>query len=270
VSSVGNPADIGQTRPTTKMFRAVAGTQQCMAERPLRPTSTNRPVAERLAADSATAVALAGPSDIAEDSVSGVGRRLDPDRLGEHIDRLYRAGWALAGSREAAEDLVQDTYARVLARPRFLRHDDDFGYLLRTLRNTFLSTRRTASRRPITQPLLDGAEPADERNEWRPERAAEIHMVYAAIAELSGDFRDVLVAVDVAGLSYREAARALRLREATVTSRLFRARRRVTQHLAPTYAAPPRPPASSAARSGADSSRASNGDAIEAECLAHG
>ena len=48
----------------------------------------------------------------------------DPDRLGDHIDRLYRAGWALTGSREAAEDLVQETYARVLARPRFLRHDE--------------------------------------------------------------------------------------------------------------------------------------------------
>jgi DNA-directed RNA polymerase specialized sigma24 family protein len=45
-------------------------------------------------------------------------RTLDPARLGDHIDRLYRAAWALCGSREDAEDLVQETYARVLARPR--------------------------------------------------------------------------------------------------------------------------------------------------------
>ena len=96
---------------------------------------------------------------------------------------------------------------------------------MRTLRNTFLNMRRSAVRRPVTQPL-EAAEPADPRNEWRPERAAEAHMVYGAIAELS-DFRDVLVAVDVVGLSYGEAAEALGVREATVTTRLFpRARAR--------------------------------------------
>ncbi len=162
---------------------------------------------------------------------ASAGRRLDPDRLGDHLDRLYRAAWALCGSREAAEDLVQDTYARVLAHPRYLRHEDDLGYLLRALRNTFFSARRTASRRPVTQPFEDTAEPADERNEWRPEQAAETHLVYRAIAELGDEFRDVLVAVDVVGLSYREAARALRLREGTVTSRLFRARQQVARRL---------------------------------------
>lgn len=168
------------------------------------------------------------------DSFSGGSRQLDPDRLGDHLDRLYRAAWALCGSREAAEDLVQDTYARVLARPRFLRHDDDLGYLLRVLRNAFLSSRRAASRRPVTQPLGEAYEPADERSEWRPEQAAEARMVYEAIAELSDEFRDVIVAVDVAGLSYLEAARALRLREGTVTSRLFRARQQVARALSAT------------------------------------
>lgn len=56
-------------------------------------------------------------------------------------------------------------------------------------------------------------------------------MVYGAIAELSDQFRDVLVAIDVAGLSYREAAQALRLREGTITSRLHRARQQVARKL---------------------------------------
>jgi RNA polymerase sigma-70 factor (ECF subfamily) len=135
---------------------------------------------------------------------------------------------------------VQETYARVLARPRFLRHDDDLGYLLRVLRNTFFSARRAAGRRPLTQSLDDAAEPPDERSEWRPERAAQARLVYSAIAELSDEFRDVLVAVDVAGLSYQEAARALRVREGTVTSRLFRARKQVAERLERAGAAPPR------------------------------
>src|SRR5881392_2116984 len=57
--------------------------------------------------------------------------RLDPQQASDHIDRLFRAAWALCGSREDAEDLVQETYARVLAKPRFLRSEDDLGYLLR-------------------------------------------------------------------------------------------------------------------------------------------
>ena len=70
-----------------------------------------------------------------------------PEALGDHIDRLYRAAWSLCGSREEAEDLVQETFARVLRKPRILRSEDDLGYLLRVLRNTFFSQRRTAGRR---------------------------------------------------------------------------------------------------------------------------
>ena len=73
--------------------------------------------------------------------------QLDPQRASDHVDRLFRAAWALCGSRQDAEDLVQETYARVLAKPRFLRSEDDLGYLLRTLRNTFLNQKRTESRR---------------------------------------------------------------------------------------------------------------------------
>src|SRR6478609_3704359 len=128
--------------------------------------------------------------------------RLDPQRASDHVDRLFRAAWALCGSREDAEDLVQDTYARVLAKPRFLRSDDDVGYLLSVLRNTFLSTRRTAARRPVHATMPEGYEPVDPGTATRPEAAAEAHEVFAFIAALSPDFRDALVAVDVAGLSY--------------------------------------------------------------------
>lgn len=154
-------------------------------------------------------------------------RPLDPQRLGDHLDRLYRAAWALCGSREDAEDLVQDTYARVLSRPRLLRSDDDLGYLLRVLRNTHISRHRAAERRPRTEPLGEDREPPDRRPELRPDLALEAQDVFAAIAGLPPHFRDALVAVDVAGLSYREAGRLLGAKEATITSRLHRARRQV-------------------------------------------
>ena len=154
-------------------------------------------------------------------------RQLDPQALGDHIDRLYRAAMALCGSREEAEDLVQETFARVLRRPRTLRGDNDIGYLMRALRNTFLSTRRTASRRPRT--CRDQLDFIEDRRGLRPEASLEAAGVYAAISALPDDFRDALVAVDVAGLSYREAAETLGVREATITTRLYRARRRVVR-----------------------------------------
>jgi RNA polymerase sigma-70 factor, ECF subfamily len=153
---------------------------------------------------------------------------LDPDRLPDHLDRLYRAAWALCGSRQDAEDLVQDTYARVLRRPRIVRGDGDIYYLLRALRNTFLSQRRAAARRPraADTPLDELALPDTNGSAADPQAATEAREVYAAIASLPDEFRDALVVVDVAGLSYREAARLLHVREATITSRLFRARGR--------------------------------------------
>lgn len=158
-----------------------------------------------------------------------VPRRLDPDRAVEHLPRLYRAARAWTRSREEAEDLVQETYARVLARPRLLREVDEVGYLLRALRNTRISQRRTEGRRPVTTELVDDL--ARGRAGDDPAETVETRRVYAAIAELADEFREALVAVDIVGLSYQEAARALGVPEGTLTSRLFRARDRVASGL---------------------------------------
>jgi RNA polymerase sigma-70 factor (ECF subfamily) len=166
-------------------------------------------------------------------------RILDPQSLSKHIDRLYRAAWGLCGSREDAEDLVQETFARVLSRPRMLHGDDELYYLMRVLRNTFLTSRRTAARRPVTVATLEDVVTADAKPMGRPDQALEVKEVYATIAELPQDFREALVAVDVLGLSYREAARALGVREATITTRLFRARKQVAARLTPQDAAEP-------------------------------
>jgi len=157
-------------------------------------------------------------------------RRLDPDRAVEHMPRLYRAARAWTRSREEAEDLVQETYGRVLSKPRLIRGEDDVGYLLRALRNTLVSQRRTEQRRPVTTELLDET-PLGARASDDPAQASETRQVFAAIAELPDEFRDALVAVDVAGLSYPEAARALGVPEGTLTSRLFRGRDRVARRL---------------------------------------
>jgi RNA polymerase sigma-70 factor (ECF subfamily) len=160
-----------------------------------------------------------------------VSRTLDPQTLGDHLDRLYRAAWALCGSREDAEDLVQETYEKVLRRPRLVRRDDDLAYLYRALHHTYFNARRTASRRPQTVAQLDDVPAASERADVQPEQAAEINQVFAAVAKLSQPMREALVAVDVMGLSYAEAGKALGVHANTIPSRLARARLQVAEAL---------------------------------------
>lgn len=152
-------------------------------------------------------------------------RRLEPDRLGEHIDALYRAACALSGSRHDAEDLVQETFARVLKRPRLIRRDHELAYLLRALRNTYHSRHRATTRRPTTAVLpADLARPA-------PGPSYNASEIMQAVASAPPVFRDAVIAVDIMGMSYKEAARALRAREATITTRLYHGRQHVARIL---------------------------------------
>jgi RNA polymerase sigma-70 factor (ECF subfamily) len=158
-------------------------------------------------------------------------RRLDPQVLAGHLDRIYRAALALCNSREDAEDLVQETYAKVLAKPRRLKGGDELGYLLVTLRNTYFTSRRTASRRPRADVELESIAAADPRPSAQPAAAAELDEVFGLIAALPEDFRLALIAVDVVGLSYAEAAGVLGVPQGTVATRVFRARGQIAREL---------------------------------------
>src|SRR5437764_15275988 len=73
---------------------------------------------------------------------------LHPEIAAEHRARLLVVALSLCGSRPLAEDLVQETYARVLAKPRPLREGAVFPYLVRALRNVARDHWRTEQRRP--------------------------------------------------------------------------------------------------------------------------
>jgi RNA polymerase sigma-70 factor, ECF subfamily len=161
---------------------------------------------------------------------------LVPARLLDHVDRLFRAAHALSGSRDDAEDLVQETFARVLARPRFVRRQDDPRYLIRALRNTWIDMQRARSARPATsggealeRVADDAADPAG--------LALDVQAIHAAVRELSPKLREAIAAVDVLGLAYNDAARALGIRQGTLQSRLSRAREQVAMALEPGEAA---------------------------------
>ena len=152
---------------------------------------------------------------------------LDPDRLGQYIDPMYRAAWALCGSRHDAEDLVQETLLNVLKRPRLLRDGNELGYLLRALRNTYSSRYRVAARRPAERQLFDDDDPAAPFTD----DAVSARELMEAVAGAPPLYRDAVIAVDLVGLSYREAARVLGTREETITSRVHRGRQHIARAL---------------------------------------
>jgi RNA polymerase sigma-70 factor, ECF subfamily len=144
--------------------------------------------------------------------------------LADHVGPLYRAAYALCGSPVEAEDLVQETFLRALTSRRPHRHVGR-AYLMKALRNTWIDRERARAARPATSDgsavewLIDAS--AD------PQAALDLQAAYDAIRELPPPLREAIAAVDVAGLSYKEAARALRIRQGTLMSRLSRARDRV-------------------------------------------
>src|SRR4051812_44609190 len=81
-------------------------------------------------------------------------RRLSPERAVAHVGALVRLAYALCGSQHDAEDIVQDVFLRVLARPRLML-GDELAYLSRCVRNEARSRWRLASRRPRSVALLD-------------------------------------------------------------------------------------------------------------------
>jgi RNA polymerase sigma-70 factor, ECF subfamily len=137
----------------------------------------------------------------------------------------------MSGSRDLAEDLVQETYVKVLSRPRLLRRDDDLGYLVKALRNTWYShLRNERTRRGSTDPREQAPDDLAARTSaGDPESSLEAGEVLDALAELPRPFREAVAAVDLAGLSYAEAAKALGVRKGTIMSRVYRGREQVAQ-----------------------------------------
>ena len=158
---------------------------------------------------------------------------LDAETALRHLDRLNAAAIALCGNRADAEDLVQETFMTLLRRPRRLTGGSELAYLMTMLRNRHIDLHRSAARRHVVS-LHETEEPVDRRAGLRPDQVAEQQEVFAAVHALASPFRETVVAVDVIGLSYKEAADALDVPVGTIMSRLARGRQRVVRALAPT------------------------------------
>jgi RNA polymerase sigma-70 factor, ECF subfamily len=150
-------------------------------------------------------------------------------------DQVYRVARHLSGSREDAEELVQETYARAFRSWRSFQPGTNLrAWLLRILTNLNIDRGRRRQRTPETQPLEEGdyflynklEQSSDgQADEERVVERLSQNDVVNALSEVPHDFRDVLVLVDIGDFSYADAAQILDIPVGTVMSRLHRGRR---------------------------------------------
>jgi RNA polymerase sigma-70 factor, ECF subfamily len=182
----------------------------------------------------------AEPRKLAEDARDRV--RFEEGALGL-ADQVYRVARRLVSTREEAEDLMQETYARAFRAWRSFQPGTNLrAWLLRILTNLNIDRGRRLQRAPDTQPLEEGdyflynrLEEAGREPGSAEDRVVERLSQDDAVAALSAvphDFRDVIVLVDIGDFSYADAAQILEVPIGTVMSRLHRGRRILKQELA--------------------------------------
>jgi len=161
----------------------------------------------------------------------------------ELSDQVYRVARRLVGSREEAEDLMQEAYARAFRSWHQYQPGTNLrAWLLRILTNLNIDRGRREQRSPDTQPLeegdyflynkLESTLPDENPDEERVIDRLSQNAVVEALAEVPHDFRDVVVLVDLGEFSYADAAQILDIPVGTVMSRLHRGRRILKKNLA--------------------------------------
>jgi RNA polymerase sigma-70 factor (ECF subfamily) len=159
----------------------------------------------------------------------------------ELADQVYRVARGLSRSKEEAEDLMQEAYARAFRSWRSYTPGTNLrAWLLRILTNLNIDRGRRAQRTPDQQPLeesdyflynqLEAA--SGETEEDRVLERLSQDNVAEALAAVPHDFRDVVVLVDIGDFSYADAAQILDIPIGTVMSRLHRGRRILKKELA--------------------------------------
>jgi len=163
----------------------------------------------------------------------------------ELADQVYRVARRLVSTREEAEELMQETYARAFRSWRSYTPGTNLrAWLLRILTNLNIDRGRRKQRAPDEQPLEEGDYFLYNRLEQtsRDGNLDEEHVierlsqgdVVSALSAVPHDFRDVVVLVDIGDFTYADAASILDIPVGTVMSRLHRGRRILKRELAET------------------------------------
>lgn len=176
------------------------------------------------------------------DDVSDPARLAFDEQALALADDVWRVARRLTRDHQAAEDLVQEAYARAFRSWRSYEPGTNMrAWLLRILHNLAIDNARRQQRAPEQLGLeaddyylydrLGGAKNAVADVDRLVERLSP-GPVLDALSELSLPFREVVVLVDLGDLSYQEAADVLDIPVGTVMSRLHRGRRVLKKALA--------------------------------------
>ncbi len=159
------------------------------------------------------------------------------EQLASVTPTLYPRALQLTRNPQRAHDLVQDTALRALRfESTFTAGSNLRAWLGQVLFSVFVSQRRRAKREQSAL-MRVGADPCS----WTHQDQAPLMQrlsprLQQCVRELPDNFSSVLLLVDVAEFSYKDAADALNIPVGTVMSRLHRARRMLRERLEPTAA----------------------------------
>jgi RNA polymerase sigma-70 factor (ECF subfamily) len=157
---------------------------------------------------------------------------------------LYRRALRLARNEELAGDLVQDTFERALRfESQYEPGSNLKAWLQRILLSVFVTRcRRHRRERRAVENLTHDPCAWTALDQPRPAQALSLP-VERAVAALPTHFREALELVDVAELSYRDAAEIVGVPLGTIMSRLHRGRRLLAEALRDPVTAPKLPEA---------------------------
>jgi RNA polymerase sigma-70 factor (ECF subfamily) len=159
----------------------------------------------------------------------------------EHARLVYRIAFSVLRNPHDAEDAVQEVFVRVLRSRHRLREVTDLkAYVARTAWNVSLDSRRRHKEVPIdvgsadegaTAPVIRELQASGASLEQIASDRQIMEFVEKAIAELPPDLRDAIRLATVEELSAAEAGKILGVAEATVRTRVFRARQILREKL---------------------------------------
>ncbi len=151
--------------------------------------------------------------------------------MAAHEDRVFSICLRMLRDREAALDATQDTFLTVFRKiDRFEARSAFSTWLYRVAMNTCYDHLRRQKRKQASS-LPENYDVPDPTAE-DPLIGVEVRSdIEDALAQLSDDFRAVVVLVDLEGMSLEQASDTLGIPKGTVKSRLFRARKRLVEIL---------------------------------------
>jgi len=178
------------------------------------------------------------PADMSGQSLAEGLRSGDVGAFAVLLDRFWRPLVTYAedklGSRDAAEDTVQEVYVRVWLKREGLRSDTSLrGYLYRLVHNAALDELRRRQVRLRYAPMLEAGLPSPPTPDQVTEAEELADAAEQAIAALPERRREVFVLGHLHDLSYQEIAEALGLTPRTVANHMSLALRDLRTALRP-------------------------------------